>query len=156
VSTATQVELDVQQRDLLDGRFKSDLTAVSATQLFFLGQRDRYLRLGGLWSQENKAVAGDVSTLGQTVELALPFSHRWAVQLAVSRREDTIDPLTGGDFKEITIRAAGSLTWGITRNLFLTGRASWTRRDSDFVRFGSFQERDYERTTTGLGLQWLF
>ncbi|MFL6260359.1 MAG: tetratricopeptide repeat protein [Thermoanaerobaculia bacterium] len=156
VTTATQVEVDFQRRDLLDGRFKSDLTSLSASQVFFLGQRDRYLRAGGLWSQENKALEGDVSGLGESVELALPLSHRWAVQLAVSRREDKIDPLTGGDFKDITIRAAGSLSWGITRNLYLTGRATWTRRDSDFLRFGSFQERDYERTTTGLGIQWLF
>lgn len=155
VKTATQVEIDFQRRDLLDGQFKSDLTSASVSQIFFLGQRDRYLRLGGLWSRENGALAGDVSGLGEAVELALPFPHHWTAQLTVSRRVDKIAPSTG-DFKDTTIRATGFLSWGITRNLFLTGRASWTRRDSDFLSFGSFQERDYEQTTTGLGIQWLF
>jgi hypothetical protein len=156
VKTATQVEIDVQRRDLLDGQAESDLLSASASQVFYLGRRDRYLRIGGLWSEEDGALAGDVSTLGATGEIVLPIGDRLTFQAAATRRVDEVEPATGPGFDDTTLRAVGALTFSVTRHLFLVGRVSWTERDSDFRRFGFFEERDYERTTAALGIQWLF
>ncbi|HSK79581.1 MAG TPA: tetratricopeptide repeat protein [Thermoanaerobaculia bacterium] len=156
VKTATQVEIDAQSRDLLDGQAESDVLSASVSQIFYLGRRDRSLRVGVLRSEEDGGIAGDVTTLGGTAELVLPLSKSLTLQLAATRRQDDFEPASGSGFEDTTLRAAGALTWSLPHGLYLVGRASWTDRDSDFRRLAFFEERDYDRTTAGLGIQWLF
>lgn len=156
VKTATQVEAGVQSRDILDGRAESDLLSASVSQIFYLGRRDRYLRIGGLWSEEDGGLNGDVSSLGGTAEAVLPLAKRWTLQLAATRQVDDFEPAAGADFEDTTLRANGALSFALTPRLLLVARGGWTDRDSDFRRFGSFEERDYDRTTAAFGIQWLF
>jgi tetratricopeptide repeat protein len=156
-TAATQVELDGQRRDYLDGVRKADFRSVGVSQFFFLGRRNRYLRLGALHGKETDGLEGDTTSDGGTAELALPLGDRWTLQLAASRTRDKIDrPATS--FADTTTRAAGALTWQACRRLYVTGRASWAKRDSDLVPASpaALDFRDYRRTTASLGLQWLW
>jgi hypothetical protein len=157
VVTATQVELDGQRRDYLDGLRKADYRSVRASQLFFLGQRNRYLRLGVLHGKETGGLEGDTTSDEGTAELALPLGDRWTLQLAASRARDKIDrPATS--FADTTTRAAGTLAWQAVGHLYVTGRGSWAQRDSGFTpaSASALDFRDYSRTTVSLGLEWLW
>lgn len=156
-ATATQIELDGQRRDYLDGLAKADYRSVGLSQLFFLGQRNRYLRLGALHGEETDGLEGDTTSDGGTAELALPLSDRWTLQLAASRTRDKIDRPTKS-FADTTSRVAGTLTWQVCRHFYVTGRGSWAKRDSDLVpaSFTALDFRDYQRTTASLGLTWLW
>jgi hypothetical protein len=156
-ATATQIELDGQRRDYLDGLTKADYRSVALSQLFFLGQRNRYLRLGALHGKETDGLEGDTTADGGTAELALPLSDRWTLQLAASRTRDKIDR-PAKSFADTTTRAGGALTWQACHHFFVTGRASWAKRDSDLVPTSAafLDFRDYRRTTASLGLTWLW
>jgi len=156
-ATVTQIELDGQRRDYLDGLAKADYRSVGLSQLFFLGQRNRYLRLGALHGEETDGLEGDTTSDGGTAELALPLSDRWTLQLAASRTRDKIDRPTKS-FADTTSRVAGTLTWQVCRHFYVTGRGSWAKRDSDLVpaSFTALDFRDYQRTTASLGLTWLW
>jgi len=156
-ATATQVELDGQRRDYLDGLAKADYRSVGVSQLFFLGQRNRYLRLGALHGEETDGLEGDTTSDGGTAELALPLSDRWTLQLAATRTRDKIDRPTKS-FADTTSRVAGTLTWQLCRHFYVTGRGSWAKRDSDLVpaNFTALDFRDYQRTTASLGITWLW
>lgn len=157
VWTATQVELDLQRRDLVDGRAEPDLWSAGASQLFFLGRRDRYLRLGAQHGEETDGLDGDVTSLEATAELALPLRSGWTLQIAAARRQDEIErPIVR--FDETTTRAVAALTWGLTHHLYLTGRVAWSRRESDLAPASPnpLDHRDYRRKVASLGLQWLW
>lgn len=156
-ATATQVELDVQTRDFLDGAVESDFRSVGASQLFFLGRRDRYLRIGLLRGEETDGLDGDVSSTTGTAELALPLGDRLTLQAAVSRGKNDVDQ-PARSFADTVTRAAGALTWRVVRHLYVTGGASWAERDSDLAPAGPdpLDFRDYQRTTTSLGIQWIW
>jgi hypothetical protein len=152
-ATATQAELDAQRRDYLGSGSKADFKSVGLNQLFFLGQRNRYLRLGAVHGKETGGLEGDTTSDGGTAELALPLGGRWTLQLTASRTRDKIDrPATS--FTDTTTRAAGTLTWQVCSHFFVTGRGSWAKRDSDLVPMSAtaFDFRDYQRTTASLGL----
>ncbi|MEA2599411.1 MAG: hypothetical protein QOF89_403 [Acidobacteriota bacterium] len=156
-ATATQVELDGQRRDYLDGVRKADFQSVGLSQLFFLGRRNRYLRIGAVHGKETRGLEGDTTSDAGTAEVALPLGGRWTLQLAASRTRDKIDR-PAKSFADTTTRAAGILTWQACRHLYVTGRASWTKRDSDLVPASStaLDFRDFRRTTASLGLLWLW
>lgn len=155
VKTATQIDVDVQRRDFLDGFVESDAQTVRASQFFFLGRRDRYLRIGGLWGEEEDYGQAEIEVQELAAELALPFANRFMLQLLAANREDTFE-FGGGGFDETTLRVTGQLTWAATRRLFVIGRGSWTDRDSDFTLAPfPLDPRDYQRTTASLGVQWI-
>src|SRR6185295_11659710 len=55
VKTATQVEVAYQDQNLVEGtsiRTSARIWSTGASQLFFLGRRDRYVRLGAAWEHE--------------------------------------------------------------------------------------------------------
>ena len=162
VFTATQVELDVQQRDYLDGFRKADAWSAGASQLFFLGRRDRYLRLGASRGEEKDGLRHDTTSLEGRVELALPLTDRVVVQLAGSRRKDESESSLPISFRydATTDRVAAALSWEVARHLYLTGRASWSERRSPapffflgpvFLGFDN-----YRRTTASVGFQWIW
>jgi tetratricopeptide (TPR) repeat protein len=156
-ATATQIELDGQKRDDLDGLRKPDFWSVGASQLFFLGQRNRYLRIGALHGQETHGLDGDTASDGGTAELTLPLGDRWTLQLAGSHSRDKIERPTAS-FTDTTEKVAGVLTWQVAPHLFVIGRGSWAKRDStlNLLISNPLNFRDYQRTTASLGLQWLW
>lgn len=158
-TTATQVELDYQKQDLLDGLLDGRSRSAGISQIFFLGRRDRYLRLGAQrGTGTDLLIIGDVTSLTGTAELALPLADRWSLQIAASRRKDDYDSILG-EFDDTTTRAAAVLSWELTRHLYVTGRASWAQRDSTYVpgaNLAVLAHRDYQRNTASLGLQWLW
>jgi hypothetical protein len=159
VSTATQVELDFQKQELLDGLADSRVRSAGASQLFYLGRRDRYLRLGGAREKQTDGLLGDSTALAGTAELSLPLAGRGSLQLAVSRRKEDFDAAgVRPGFTDTTTRAAGALAWEVVRHLYVIGRASWTKRDSDLVPVTAdpLDFRDFRRSTASLGLQWLW
>jgi hypothetical protein len=164
VNTATQIELDVQKRDLVDGLWKPDSRSVGASQLFFLHRRDRYLRLGATRETETDGPTGDITSLEGTAELALPLTDRLTLQLAASRRKDkTEDSGPSGLFHirydSTTTRVATVLSWRAVRQLYLIGRASWSERDTPvgLIVFGPLiVVESYRRTTASVGIQWLW
>jgi hypothetical protein len=164
VITATQVELDVQRRDYVDGFKKADAWSVGASQLFFLGRRDRYLRLGASRGEEKDGLRFDTTSLEGTVELALPLTDRVVVQLAGSRRKDKSESpfpiFTSSRFDATIDRVAAALSWEVARHLYVTGRASWSERRSPTPFFilspVSLAFDNYRRATTSVGLQWIW
>ncbi|HTG36078.1 MAG TPA: tetratricopeptide repeat protein [Thermoanaerobaculia bacterium] len=164
VFTATQVELDVQRRDYIDGFRKSDPWSVSASQLFFLGRRDRYLRLGALRGEEKDGLRSDTTSLEGTAELALPLTDRVVFQLAGSRRKDESEfhsPFfPSSRFDTTTNRIAAALSWEAARHLYVTGRASWSERRAPIQFFilspVSLAFDEYQRTVVSAGIHWIF
>jgi hypothetical protein len=160
-TTATQVELDYQKHELEGGRFP-DGRAKSAgvSQFFFLGRRDRYLRLGAERGKETDfVVTDDTTSLTGSIELALPLADRWTLQLAASRRKDEHDGFVLGKFDDTTSRAGAVLSWLVAPHLYVTGRGSYAKRDSTYAPDGNIAvlaRRDYQRTTASLGLTWLW
>jgi hypothetical protein len=159
VKTATQVELDVQKREFLDGRFETDLQSLSASQIFFLGRRERFVRVGLLVGEESGFGFddADITTFAVRAELSLPFANRWILQVAGSNRKDEWSYDTGGNFDESSMQGTAALTWAATRHLYVVGRGSWVERDSDLtLASGLLGPRDYQRTSASLGVQWIF
>ena len=164
VITATQVELDVQRRDYIDGFKKADVWSVGASQLFFLGRRDRYLRLGVSRGEERDGLLGDTTSLAGTAELALPLTDRVVVQLAGSRRKDeskfNFPIFIFSSIDSTTDRVAAALSWKVARHLYVTGRASWSERRTDTPSFilspVSLAFDNYRRTTASVGIQWIW
>ncbi|MFY9822339.1 MAG: tetratricopeptide repeat protein [Thermoanaerobaculia bacterium] len=163
VITATQVELDFQRRDYVDGLSKPDAWSVGAGQLLFLGRRDRYLRLGASRGKENDGLRFDTTSLEGTAELALPLTDRLVVQLAGSRRKDssetTFFPGISLKFDTTTTRAAAALSWELARHFYVAGRASWSERTpgSLFILSPQLIAFDkYQRTVASVGIQWIW
>ncbi|HEV7505890.1 MAG TPA: hypothetical protein VGS07_13360 [Thermoanaerobaculia bacterium] len=163
VITATQVELDFQRRDYAGGLSKPDAWSVGAGQLFFLGRRDRYLRLGASWGKENDGLRFDTTSLEGTAELALPLTDRVVVQLAGSRRKDksetTNPPGITTKFDTTSTRAAAALSWEVARHFYVIGRASWSERTPGSFFYLSPQLiafDKYRRTVASVGIQWIW
>lgn len=159
VTTATQAELDFQKQDILDGRADSRVWSAGASQLFFFGRRDRYLRLGAARGETTDGLISDSTSVVGTAEVSLPLAGRGSLQLAVSRRKEDFDARVPQRFTDTTTRAAGALAWEVARHLYVTGRASWTKRDSDLgplTTTNPLAFRDYQRNTASLGLQWIW
>lgn len=158
VKTATQIELDFQRRDVLDGAFEPDVWSAGLSQFFYLGRRDRYLRLGVLREEETDGLNGDVTSLAGSAELALPLGDRLTLQLAAARRKDEINSGDPFEFDDTTNQAGASLSWQLIQHLFLIGRATWAERDSTvpITTSSPLNFRDYQRTTAALGIQWIW
>jgi len=164
VVTATQVELDVQRRNYIDGFEKADFWSVGASQFFFLGRRDRYLRFGVSRGKENDGLRFDTTSLEGTAELALPLTDRVVVQLAGSRRKDESESsfpiFLSSRFDTTTDRVAAALSWEVGRHLYVTGRASWSERRTDtpfFIVSPVLLAFDkYQRTVASVGIQWVW
>jgi hypothetical protein len=159
-ATATQIELDFQKQDLLDGLLDSDVWSASISQLFFLGRRDRYARIGVARQETTDGFPiGDATALTGTAELALPLADRLTLQLAGSRRKDDFEGLVLGNFEDTTTRTAASLSWQVVPRLYVVGRAGWAERSSTHeagTNLAPLAHRDYNRTTASLGFQWIW
>lgn len=136
-------------------------TVVGLSQYFFLGRRDRYLRLGAAAGEQDSGLAFDSASTEAFAELAAPLSTRWTLSLLGSYREDRFDnpessllhaPGTPRD--DTTWRVTAASAWRMTDRLRWLIRGSHVRRDSNVLVVSRTPLFDYERTTLSLGVDW--
>lgn len=151
------------------GAFEASGTLVEAEveQTFYLGRRERFVRLAAGAGERDAGAAFDASTAGGRAELALPFGDGWTLTLAggLDRVEyDGVEsnPLFGSfpvdEAREDTIiRLGAALSWALAPRFVLTGRVSWSDRDADLGPVAEqFFDLDYERTVAAVGFRWSF
>lgn len=151
------------------GIFEASGTVVEAelAQTFYLGRRERFLRLAAAAGERDAGAAFDASTLGARAELALPFGDGWTLTLAGGLERIDYDavesnPVFGflpvDEAREDTdTRLGAALSWAVTPRFLLTGRVSWTDRDADIGPVAEqFTDYDYERTVAAVGFRWSF
>lgn len=143
---AAQVETSFSRRDYLDGAVSTDAWTLTPSLIFYLGRRERSVRIGLALGEEE-----DTRGQGHLAELSLPVSERWVLQLAAAQQRDETSGASG--FDETTRTVRGALTWAATRHLFVTGRAGFAERDTDRNVF--FDDRKYDRTSFSLGVLWM-
>jgi hypothetical protein len=162
--TATRLDLlysdlDFSEVELADERRSGEDLSVRASQLFFLGRRDRFLRLGVLAGDREAGPPFSASIEEGSAEIRWPLAIRWAVHAEGSLRRteydgsesNLFDP--GGETREdTTIRGAVTLSWAATERLRWTARGLYVDRDSNL----GFEEAflDYRRTVLSVGLSW--
>ena len=156
---ATQVDLDYADQDYksatLDPFLSGQRTALKASQYFFLGRRDRYVRVGLRAGQRRASRTFDSSQLEASVELSTPLSARTVLNFAGSWLRDDYDhpesnPLspTGEPREDQTLTAGITLAWALGNHAYLSGRVTHVDRDSDMAVF----DQDYDRTIATLGI----
>ena len=168
-SEATRLDLEIRDRSY-DGDgpppFQRSGTEVSlaASQIFFVGGDDRFLRLGaaaGQWTA-GRAFAG--SSLEGIAEITAPLPGGWTLFLQGARRADRFaqpesnlgDPFSGTARRDATWRALASLERPLTDRLRFTVRGMWVERGSNIDLPPGFPLFDYRRTLLATGLVWTF
>jgi tetratricopeptide (TPR) repeat protein len=132
-------------------------------QYFYLGARNRYIRLGvGLW-EHDAGLAFDRSTLELSGELAQPLGGRTTLYLSAGRRADDYDEPVSNRFdpfgeprEDEVLTLGGSLVVRVLDCLFVSGRASWTDHEIDQPAAFVAPDLSYERTFAALGATWTF
>jgi hypothetical protein len=166
--TATRLDLGYSDRNfskggLADDRRSGEDLSLQASQLFFFGQRDRYVRIGALAVDRQAHRAFSESILEGNAELSLPVALRWTVHLEGSVREDDFDHpesnlfVSGGPVRnDTTTRAALTLIWAATERLRWTARGTYVDRSSNVDLGDGLPDLDYQRTIVSVGLGWVF
>lgn len=166
--TASRLDFGYSDRDfsdagLADERRSGEDLSLQASQLFYLGRRDRYVRIGvlALDRQADRAFSGSI--LEGNAELSLPIALRWTVHLEGSVREDDFDHpesnrfVIGGPVRnDTTTRAAVSLVWAATERLRAVARGTYVDRSSNVDLGDALPDLDYRRTIVSAGLSWVF
>ena len=159
-STATQVDLHWQDfnffqstgnpiltGDLLNGHE----TSLGASQYFYLGRRDRYVRVGGVAGDVRRANAFFSGSFREgTIELSLPLHRRLMLYLSGSRRKDDLDEGQTPHKEETTV-AVAALVWAFADHFYLTARGATVRFDEGEPLFDFL---DYDRTLATVGVTW--
>jgi hypothetical protein len=162
--TATRLDLlysdlDFSDADLADERRSGEELSVRASQLFFLGRRDRFLRLGVLAGDREAGRPFSASIEEGSVELRWPLAVRWAAHAEGTIRRAEYDGSASNLFdpkgkarEDTTTRAAVTLSWAARDRLRWTARGVYLDRDSNL----GFEETflDYRRTAVSIGLSW--
>lgn len=143
---AAQVETSFSRRDYLDGAVSTDARTLTPSLIFYLGRRERSVRIGFALGEEE-----DTRGQGYLAELSLPVSERLVLQLAAAQQRDETPGAAG--FDETTRTVRGALTWTATRHLLVIGRAGFAERETDRNVF--FDDREYDRTSFSLGVLWM-
>jgi hypothetical protein len=167
-ATATRFDLAYANRQfssggLADERRSGNDLSLQASQLFFAGRRDRYLRIGflGIARQAGRPFAESIRE--GNAELALPFALRWTVHLEASVRRDDFDHpesnlfVEGGPVRnDTTRRGALTLVWAATDRIRLTARGTYVKRSSNVDLGQGLPDLDYQRRIASVGLSWVF
>jgi len=142
---------------------------LAADQSFYLGRRNRYLRVGvSAGERSSDPGAGlnqDASTLGARAELGLPFSRRFTLSLAGSWRQVDFDEVESNPLfpffftdrprEDATTRLVAVASWAVKPRLLLTGRVARIDRQADLgPAVEELLDLDYERTVVSLGVRW--
>lgn len=151
------------------GAFEASGTVIEAelAQTFHLGRRERFLRLGVAAGERDAGAAFDASTAGARAELALPFGDGWTLTLAGGLERIDYDAVESnpvfGSFpvdqarEDNVTRLAAALSWAVAPRLLITGRVSYSDRNSDIGPVAEqFTDYDYERTVAAVGFRWSF
>jgi hypothetical protein len=166
--TATRLDVDWTDREfshggLADERRSGKDLSIQASQLFFCGRRDRYVRIGALAVDRRAGRPFAESIWEGNAELALPFTLRWTVHLEGSVRRDDFDhpesnlfDLVGPVRNDTTRRAALTLIWAATDRLRLTARGTYVDRSSNVDLGQGLPDLDYQRTIASAGVSWVF
>jgi tetratricopeptide (TPR) repeat protein len=158
--TATQIDADYQDLNyfqagsiLLDPEvLNGHLLTFKASQYFFLGRRDRYIRAGFLRGEDSRSDEFFDSTITEgSLEASLPLG-RWLVfYLAGSYREDDRDHGAAAH-KEKTPAVTAAFIVPFAPHFYLTARGSWI--DHDVQDIPVLDLLDYDRTVASLGVTW--
>lgn len=166
-----QTELRASYRDLdFDGDLPAPLARSGETvrgelvQYFYLGRRNRYLRLTAGASDRDAGAAFDAGSVEAGAELALPLAPRWVLYTAGSWREDDYDApdsnlLTGAGEprKDEITRWGAALVWRACDALALSARATGIDHSIAMERgVPGAPDLSYERLVATIGLSWFF
>lgn len=143
------------------------VTEAAVEQTFYLGPRNRYLRLSATAGERDAGAAFDSSHTRAGAELGLPLGDAWTLSLvggwsAVDYDGVESNPLFGflpvDEVREdSTVRLAAVLSWAVTPRLLLVARGARTDRDADLGPVAEqFFDFDYERTVVAVGFRWFF
>lgn len=142
---------------------------LAADQSFYLGRRNRYLRVGvsagARSSDPGIGLNQDASTLGARAELGLPFTRRFTLSLAGSWRQVDFDEVESNPLfpffftdrprEDTTTRLVAVASWAVKPRLLLTGRVARIDRQADLgPATEELLDLDYERTVVSLGVRW--
>ena len=134
-------------------------------QLFFFGERHRYLSFGvGAW-QRDAGAAFDASALEARGELSLPFGDRWRLLVGAAQEEieyDELESNPGFPFfladrprEDTRTRWSAALTWRAIERLYLTVGGRWLDADVDVGEAsGAFFDFDHERAVITANVSW--
>ncbi|MEM7482976.1 MAG: tetratricopeptide repeat protein [Acidobacteriota bacterium] len=142
-------------------------TEVEVEQTFYLGPRNRYLRLAAAVGERDAGATFDASHTRGRAELALPLSDRWTLGLSGSYETIDFDAIESNplffifpvdEIREDTKTGFSAVvSWALTPRLLLVGRGSRTDRDADLGPVAEqFFDFDYERTVVTVGFRWFF
>jgi len=159
--TATQIDADYQdlnffqsgspfiEPETLDGH----LWTFKASQYFFLGRRDRYVRVGYLHGEDDRSQEFFDSKIDEgSLELSLPLSRWLVLYLAGAHRGEDRDQ-GSVPHEEKTSYASVALICPFAPHFYLTARGSWVSHD---VQDSALDFLDYDRTVATLGVTWYY
>lgn len=170
-ATSTQIDFDFVDREAFDVGGAallpdSEEWTFKIHQFVYLGRRDRYVRFGAGSGDRDAGAVFDASHLEASIELALPFADRWALQLAVSRREVDFGELESNPLfpnfladqprEDSTVRAVAALIWRWTDRLRLVARGGVIDQDVDLGSASTLVDLSFERRVGSIGLTWFF
>jgi len=142
---------------------------LSADQYFYLGRRNRYLRVGAASgtrsTQPGVGLDQDASTLAASAELGLPLGRRFTLWLAGSWRKVDFDQVESNPLfpffftdkprEDTTTRLVAVASWTLKPRLLLTGRIARIDRTADIGPAAEeLLDLDYQRTVVSLGVRW--
>jgi hypothetical protein len=166
-STATRLDLAYSDRDFddrgIEGLRSGEDLSLQVSQLFYLGRRDRFVRVGVRGLERRASRAFDASAVEGQAEAALPFSLRWEVRLYGAWREDDFDhpesnlfaPSSGTVRKDTTLRAIATVLFRPAPRLRWLARATWVDRDSNVDLGEGLPDLDYQRLIVTAGISWV-
>jgi hypothetical protein len=167
-SPGSAVRLDLEIRDSSYSRDGSGALHRGGTEAvlglshyFYLGRRDRWLRLGAAAGEQDSGQAFDSASTEAFAELAAPLSTRWTLSLLGSYREDRFDNpessllhAPGRPRDDATWRVTAASAWRMTDHLQWVIQGSHVQRESNVLVVSQAPLFDYERTTLSLGVDW--
>lgn len=166
-ATATRLDLAYSDRNFADRGIEElksgEELSLQASQLFFLGRRDRFVRVGVRGLERGASRAFDASVLEVNAEAALPFLLRWEVRFWGAWREDDFDhpesnlfaPTSGVVRDDETLRASATVVYRPAPRLRWLARATWVDRDSTVDLGPDLPDLDYRRFLVTAGIHWM-
>jgi len=133
------------------------------SQYVFLGQRNRFVRLGVRVAERDTGAAFDSSTVAFEGELSLPIASRATLFVdGTVSAEDYDEPVSnlfdpgGRPREDDELRLGAALVVGLVDRLALSGRLTWIDHDIDLPAGFAAPDLSYERTVATVGISWTF
>lgn len=163
---STELTLTYRDLDFSDDRDDAfrrsgDELLLGLAQTFYLGRRDRFVRLAAGAGQRDSGAALDADSREVSGTFYYGFNGQVSLALSGGLRQDDFselesDPVDfelGGDPREDTTTwVSGALSFQLTRRLLLGLQGGFQKRDSEI----SGVDLDYDRITARAVVTWLF